>query len=445
MVETPRQIHLAVLLGNGVHVGGWRLPEALYDPDNFALQLRLAKMAEDAKFDMVFLADTLATSTASPPVALTRLDPMTIMAALASTTTHIGLAATATTTYSQPYLLARQFASIDHISGGRAAWNIVTGLNPEAAQNFSLTAYPDKEQRYGMAAEFVEICKGLWDSWEDDAFIKDKERGIPADFSKFHAVNYKGPHYQVKGPLNLRRPPQGYPVIVQAGASNTGVDFAAKYAEIVFTVQEDMATTKAFGERVRALAKEAGRDPNSIKIVPGICPIIAESVEASKAMLARMASFAEPVAAMKMLSQRLDLPEVEKMPLDGPVPDIPLEKRRGHAITLLGIAKKYDFNLRQLRDYASAANGHRLIFGNPQQIADDLEEWFVSGAADGFILHLPFVMGPMEDFANKVVPILQEKGIFRKDYSGTTLRDHLGLKRPPHPATLARNGARAAE
>lgn len=436
MNHTPRQIHLAVLLGTGVHVGAWRLPEAEYEPDDFQLQLRLAKRAEAAKFDMVFLADTLATTASSPPGALSRLDPLTIMAALASTTTHIGLAATATTTYLQPYLLARQFASLDHISGGRAAWNIVTGLNPEAAQNFSLASYPDKEQRYGMAAEFVEVMKGLWDSWEDDAFLKDKERGIPFDFSKFHTLDHKGPHYQVKGPLNLRRPPQGYPVIVQAGASATGIDFAARYAEIVFTVQEDMETTKTFGARVRAIAQEAGRDPNSIKIVPGICPIIAENVEASKDLLARMASYANPTAAMQMLAQRLDLPAVADMPLDGPVPNIPLEKRRGHAITLLGIAKKYDFNLRQLRDYASAANGHRLIFGNPEQIADDLEEWFISGAADGFILHLPFVMGPMERFCDDVVPILQKRGIYRKDYSGRTLRDHLGLARPAHPATF---------
>ena len=222
------------------------------------------------------------------------------------------------------------------------------------------------------------------------------------------------------------------------------MDFAARYAEIVFTVQEDMETTKAFGTRVRALAREAGRDPNSLKIVPGICPIIAESVQASKDLLARMASYANPVAAMQMLAERLDWPGLEDMPLDGPVPDIPPERRRGHAITLLGVAKKYGFNLRQLRDYASASNGHRLIFGNPEQIADDLEEWFVSGAADGFILHLPFVPGPMEDFANEVVPILQKRGIYRKDYSGTTLRDHLGLQRPPHPLALALPAAQAS-
>ncbi len=437
MAENPRQMHLAALLGNGVHVGGWRLPDAEYDPDSFDLQLRLTQMAEKAKFDMVFLADGLASNPGMSPLALSRLEPMMLLAGLARATTHIGLAATVTTTYSDPYTLARQFATLDHMSGGRAAWNIVTGLNPDAAQNFSMPAYPGKEQRYEMASEFVEVCKGLWDSWEDDAFVKDKASGVAADLSKFHTLNHKGPHYQVKGPLNLRRPPQGYPVIVQAGASSTGLDFASRYAEIVFTVQEDMETTKAFGVKVRALAKAAGRDPNSIKIVPGICPIIAESVEASKEMLARMAAFADPVAAMQMLSERMDLPELHTLPLDGPVPDIPPEKRRGHAITLLGITQKYGFNLRQLRDYVAASNGHRLIFGTAQQVADDLEEWFVSGAADGFILHIIYVPGPMEVFANEVVPILQKKGLYRKDYTGRTLRDHLGLARPAHPLKAA--------
>ncbi len=441
MATVPRQMHLAVLLGNGIHVAGWRMPEAEYNPHSFDLQLRLTKMAEKAKFDMVFLADSLAGGPGMPPPNYSRLEPLTLLAGLATQTTHIGLAATCSTTYTEPYNLARMFASIDHMSGGRACWNIVTGSNPEAALNFNLAKHPDKELRYEMAGEFVDVVKGLWDSWEDDAFVKDKARGVAADLSKLHPINHKGAHYQVKGPMNIARVPQGYPVLVQAGASASGIDFAAKYAEVVFTVQEDLEATKAFGAKVRAMVAKAGRDPASVKIIPGICPIIAETAEKAREKLAEICALADPEAAMGMLSERMDLPELHHMPLDGPVPDIPVEKRRGHAITLLAVAKKYGLNLGQLRDYASASAGHRIIFGSPQQIADDLEEWFVSGAADGFVLHLPYVPGPLETFTQEVVPLLQKKGIYRKDYSGKTLRDHLGLARPPHPAALARNAA----
>ncbi len=437
----PRQMNLALLLGNGVHVAGWRLPEAEYGPDSFDLMLRQTLIAEAAKFDMVFLADSLAAGKDAPPGILSRLEPLTLLTALAMRTTHIGLAATGSTTYSEPYNLARMFASLDHLSGGRAGWNIVTSSNREAAGNFSMAERPDAETRYEMAGEFVDICMGLWDSWEDGAFVKDKERGVPADLSKYHALDYVGRHHQVKGPLNMARPPQGHPVMIQAGSSATGMGFAGKYAEVVFTVQGDLEVTKAFGKKVRALAEAEGRDPSTLKILPGICPIIAENEQEARKMLARLASLADPVAAMQMLTQRMDMPELASMPLDSPIPELPPERMRGHAIAMTAVAKKYGFNLGQLRDYASASMGHRLIFGSPQQVADDLEEWFVSGAADGFILHPPFVPGPVEVFATEVVPILQKRGLFRRDYEGPTLRDHLGLARPTHPAAVTRTTA----
>ena len=436
MTASPRQMNLALLLGNGVHVAGWRMPEAEFGPDSFDLALRQTRIVEEAKFDMVFLADNLAAGMDAPPGILSRLEPLTLLTALAMKTSHIGLAATGSTTYSQPYNMARMFASLDHLSAGRAGWNIVTSSNRAAAGNFSMDR-PEAETRYEMAAEFVDICKGLWDSWEDDAFILDKARGIPADMSKYHAVNYKGRYHQVAGPLNMARCPQGHPVMIQAGSSATGMAFAGKYAEVVFTVQGDLEVTKAFGRKVREMAAAAGRDPSTLKILPGICPIIAENEGQARKLLERLSELADPVAAMQMLTQRMDMPELATMPLDGPIPERDPSKMRGHAIAMTAVAKKYGFNLRQLRDYASASMGHRLILGSPEQVADDLEEWFVSGAADGFILHPIFVPGPVETFAKEVVPILQKRGLFRKEYEGRTLRDHLGLARPPHPAAVA--------
>jgi FMN-dependent oxidoreductase (nitrilotriacetate monooxygenase family) len=442
MATTPRQIHLALLLGGGgSHVGSWRLPEAEYHPNSFPFQLKLTQMAEKAKFDMVFLADGLSGSHKAAAHNLSRLEPLALLSAIATGTSHIGLGCTASTTYTEPYNIARIFGTLDHISNGRAGWNIVTGSDPAAAQNFGLPEHPPKELRYEIAGEFVEVCKGLWDSWEDGAFIKDKERGIPADLAKFHALNHKGKHFQVRGPLNLARMPQGYPVLIQAGSSASGLAFAAKYAEVVFTVQEDLEETKAFGKKLRALVEKEGRDPASVKLVTGLCTFIAGSREEAQANLTKMASYANPVAAMKILSERLEMPEIEHMPLDGPVPTIPPERMRGHAITLTAVAKKYGYNLGQLRDYASAANGHRLVFGSPEQVADDMAEWFESGATDGFVLHMSHFPGPLQDFTEKVVPLLQKRGIYRTEYSGRTMRDHLGLARPPHPLQMARIAA----
>jgi N-acetyl-S-(2-succino)cysteine monooxygenase len=428
------QMHLGVfILGSGHHVAGWRLEGAQAGAENFQLIERIAQTAERAKFDLVFFADALNTGPKVHPSVLVRLEPLTLLAALAMRTSYIGLAATASSTYSDPYNLARAFASIDHLSGGRAAWNVVTGAFPEAAGNFGHASHPPHELRYAIATEFVKVVKGLWDSWEDGAIVMDKASGQFADISKMHELNHKGEFFSVKGPLNISRPPQGYPVIIQAGASETGKDLAASIAEIVFAVQQDIEVAKKTAADLRERAKKAGRDPSHMKIMPGVCPIIGTSMADAKTKLTKLGEFSDPASALKVLSERLGQ-DLSSYPLDGPVPALPQSTiMQGHAVTLSALAKKHNMTLRELRDYAASAMGHRLLLGTPEQVADGLEEWFVAGAADGFNIMPPWFPGAFDDFVEQVVPILQKRGLFRTEYRGHTLRDHLGLPRPSHP------------
>ena len=432
-------MHLGVFtLGTGHHVAGWRLQQAEAGAENFTLIEHIAQTAERGKFDLIFFADALNTGPKVHPSVMVRLEPLTLLSALAMRTTHLGLAATASTTYSDPYNLARAFASIDHLSGGRAAWNVVTGAFPEAAANFGHASHPPHAQRYATATEFVKVVKGLWDSWEDDAIIMDKATGQFADTSKMHALDHKGEFFSVKGPLNISRPPQGHPVIIQAGASDAGRELAASIGEIIFAVQQDLATAKTFANGLRAQAKKFGRDPSHMKIMPGVCPIIGSSEADAKAKLAALGEFSDPASALKVLSERLGH-DLSSYPLDGPVPELPPSSiMQGHAATLSALARKHNMTLRELRDYAASAMGHRLLLGTPEQIADGLEEWFVAEAADGFNIMPPWFPGAFDDFVDHVVPILQRRGLFRTEYSGHTLRDHLGLPRPPHPTAKTR-------
>jgi FMN-dependent oxidoreductase (nitrilotriacetate monooxygenase family) len=429
------QMHLGVFtLGTGHHVAGWRLKEAQAGAENFQLIEQIAQTAERGKFDLIFFADALNTGPKVHPSVMVRLEPLTLLAALAMRTSRIGLAATASSTYSDPYNLARMFASIDHLSGGRAAWNVVTGAFPEAAGNFGHANHPPHDLRYAIATEFVKVVKGLWDSWEDGAIVMNKGNGQFADISKMHELNHKGEYFSVKGPLNVSRPPQGYPVIIQAGASEAGRDLASSIGEVIFAVQQDVGVAKAFADDLRARAAKAGRDPSSMKIMPGVCPIIGSSEADAKAKLTALGEFSDPVSALKVLSERLG-EDLSSYSLDGPVPALPQSTvMQGHAVTLSALAKKHNMTLRELRDYAASAMGHRLLLGTPEQIADGLEEWFVAGAADGFNIMPPWFPGAFDDFVDLVVPILQKRGLFRTEYTGHTLRDHLGLSRPPHPA-----------
>lgn len=433
MVQATRQMHLGVYaMGSGHHVAGWRLPEAQAGAENFLLLRHIAQTAERGKFDLFFLADALNTGPTAHPSIMVRLEPLTLLAALASCTSHIGLAATASTTYSEPYNLARAFASIDHISGGRAGWNVVTGAFPEAAANFGHESHPPHAKRYAIAAEFVDVVKGLWDSWEDDAIIMDKLGGRFADTDKMHVLDHEGEFFSVKGPLNISRPPQGHPVIIQAGASETGRDLAASIAEIVYAVQQELEPATAFAADLRLRAARLGRDPSHLKILPGVCPIIGETEADAKRKLAALGDVSDPVAALKVLSDRLGH-DLSGFPLDAQVPTLPPSTvMQGHAVTLSALAKKHDLSLRELRDFTATAMGHRLLCGTPEFVADGLEEWFLAGAADGFNLMPPWFPGAFDEFVDHVVPILQRRGLFRTDYAGRTLRDHLGLPRPPN-------------
>lgn len=435
MAQQKTKMHLALFaIGTGHHVSAWRLPDAKAGAVDFEFFRQIVQTAERGKFDMFFLADALNAVTTQHPGYIARLEPLTLLSALSAVTSRIGLAATAITTYTEPYNLARYFASLDHLSGGRSAWNVVTGAFPEAAENFGRTPHPDHSARYAMADEFVTVVKGLWDSWEDGALVADKSTGRYLDTSKLHVLDHDGEHYRVKGPLNTIRPPQGYPVIIQAGASDTGKDFAAKVAEVIFAVQQDLATAKAFREDLRERVKKAGRDPNSVKIMPGVAPIVAETEQEARAQIERLGQFADPVTALRVLCERVGH-DLSAYPLDGPLPDFPPSANmQGHAVNLNRMARKHNMTIRQLRDYASAAQGHRLIWGTPESVADDLQEWFDAGAADGFTIMPAWFPGALDAFVDRVIPILQKRGLFRTEYDATTLRGHLGLERPPHAA-----------
>ncbi len=435
MTTVGRQMHLGLYLTvSGLHVAAWRMPGTYYGPENFKLYHAIAATAEHGKLDFLFLADQPYCSPKSALGLMAKLEPLTLLAALASTTDNIGLAATASTTYTEPYNLARAFSSIDHISGGRSAWNIVTGSTAEVAENFGRTSHPEHGERYAIAMEFMKVVKGLWDSWEDDAFFVDRAAGKFVDHGKMHRLDHKGAHFSVAGPLNTSRPPQGYPVLIQAGASDTGRAFAAAEAEVIFTVQQDHELAKVFAGEMRDAVAKAGRNPAHFKIMPGVCPIIGESEDDAKAKLAELSSYSDPAVALNVLSARLGH-DLSSYPLDEPVPNLPPSGgMRAHAEALTNLARTRGMTLRELRDYASASNGHRLLVGTAEQVADGLEEWFASGAADGFNILPPWCPGGVDDFVNKVVPILQKRGLFRTEYAGPMLRDNLGLPRPAHPA-----------
>ncbi len=427
---TKKQMHLGLFLqGAGHHVAGWRHPDAESGSENFDLLRRLAKEAEDAKFDMVFLADGLTSGADAHPSMVARFEPLTLLSALAMVTDKIGLAATASTTYGEPYHTARAFASIDHLSHGRAAWNIVTTSYARTANNFS-KSHPDHDERYVVAEEFVDVVRGLWDSWDDDAFPKDKEKGIYADPSKVHVLNHKGKYYSVQGPLNIPRSPQGHPVLIQAGSSGPGQDLAARIADIVFTAQQSLEEAQAFYASLKERVAKAGRDPDSVAVMPGFMPIIGASFEDAAEKLKELNRWTDIKSAMPLLEERIGH-SLADYDLDGPLPDLPIsDQLRSRAELLRDLARRENLTIRDLALRVAAGRGHHIVLGTAEQIADRMQEWFEGNAADGFNVMPPYFPGGLEDFNSKVVPILQERGLFRKEYTGTTLREHLGIARP---------------
>jgi FMN-dependent oxidoreductase (nitrilotriacetate monooxygenase family) len=425
-----RQMRLGVFVQTpGHHVAGWRHPDAIAGGPNLALMKHIAATAERGKFDMFFLGDGFATGYSEHPSTIGKFEPISLLSALAMGTSRLGLAATASTTYAEPYHVARSFASLDHLSGGRAAWNVVTTAYAKSGAVFG-RQHPPHAERYAMAEEFVEACRLLWDSWDDDAFIADKQAGRFVRPGSLHVPDFKGKYFTVEGGLNVPRPPQGHPVLIQAGSSSPGRALATRIADVVFSAQNEVTEARAFYTGLKAQVAESGRRPDDVLIMPGVFPVIGRTEQEAQAVFAELNEKIDTTQAFTVLSDRLGT-DMSVYPLDAPVPPLPeTEHLKSRAALLLEMARRERLSLRELYHRVAAARGHLLLIGNPLQIADVLESWFRSGAADGFNVMPPFFPGQFDDFVEGVVPILQERGLFRADYEGSTLREHLGLERP---------------
>jgi FMN-dependent oxidoreductase (nitrilotriacetate monooxygenase family) len=441
-VDGSRQLHLnAFLMSTGHHEASWRLPESnTHAGTDVAHFQRLARTAERGKLDSIFFADSpvLHGNVAQRPYG--SLEPTVLLAAIAAVTERIGLIATASTTYNEPYNLARRFASVDHISGGRAGWNVVTTAGDAAARNFSLAWQPAHSQRYERAAEFLDVAKKLWDSWEDDALVADKGAGVWADSSRVHQVNHEGRHFQVEGALDVPRSVQGHPVIVQAGSSEDGKHFAARYAEAVFTAHQTLAAAQSFYADLKQRTTAAGRDPESIKILPGIVPVIGSTEAEARRLERELDELILPEHARRQLAGVLRV-SPESLKLDAQLPaDLPsedeIEGAKSRYTLIVNLARTERLTVRQLIGRLGGGRGHRTFSGTPEQVADAIQDWFQAGAADGFNIMPPVLPSGLDTFVDEVVPILRDRGLFRRDYTGRTLREHFGLAKPANSFEL---------
>jgi FMN-dependent oxidoreductase (nitrilotriacetate monooxygenase family) len=436
MSTSPRQMSIGMnILGLGGHQAAWRIGEvpssALQDVKYFQ---NIARISERGTLDAIFLADgpALAGSVAGQPAG--RLEPTVLLTAVALATERIGIIATASTTYNSPFNLARRLGSMDFISNGRAAWNVVTNAGDAAAQNFGLGGAPLHVDRYERAAEFVEVAIKLWDSWEDSAIIGDRVAGRFADESKVHAIDHVGKHFSVKGPLNLPRSPQGRPVLVQAGGSEGGKALGSRYADAIFCTQTTLEDGVAFYDEMKARARGWGRDPEHLKIMPGLSTVIGSTEEEANRRCDELDAYQGPDGALAQVAQRIGIP-LKELDLDGPLPwkrlgDLTPPEKGSHGFfeAQIKLAKRENLTVRQLSK--RIRSGHRLAVGSPDQIADTLSEWFLAGAADGFNLMPDYFPSGAEIFVDHVVPILRRRGLFRRVYTGSTLREHLGIPRP---------------
>ncbi len=437
MSTTARQMKLgAFLMATGHHVAAWRHPDVPADAGlDFKHYRHLAQVAEAAKFDALFVADSVAAATGDIASRMARSDhfePLTLLSALSAVTDHIGLIATATTTYNEPYHVARKFASLDHLSGGRAGWNLVTSDAAAEAQNFGRSEHVGHAERYSRAREFHEVVTGLWNSWADDAFTRDKASGQYYDPARVQVLNHQGEHFSVKGPLNVARSPQGQPVVVQAGSSEVGRDLAAQTAEVVFTAQTSLASAQAFYADIKGRLDAYGRNADSLKIMPGVLIVVAESEALAREKFESFQELVEPDVGVALLGRMLGNFDLSGYPLDGPLPELPLTDsgQRSRQKLLTELAEREHLNLAQLGRRIAGGRGHYSLIGTPEQVADALQTWFEQGAADGFNVLVPHLPGGLEDVARLLVPELQRRGLFRTEYEGTTLRENLGLQRP---------------
>ena len=433
---TSRQLRLGAFMRPvSIHTGAWLYPGAYPDANfNFGHLRRFAKTLERGRFDAFFMADHLAVLN-MPLEALKRshtvtsFEPFTLLSALAVVTEHIGLVATGSTTFDEPYHIARRFASLDHISGGRAGWNIVTTSNPDAALNFGLEDHMEHAERYARAREFYDVVTGLWDSFADDAFIRDVHRGIYFDPDKMHVLAHKGKYLSVRGPLNIARPVQGWPVIVQAGASDAGRQLAAETAEVVFAAGSVIANARRFYADVKGRMQKIGRNPEHLKILPGALVVVGDSVDAAREKRARLDGLVHYANAIASLSIALGH-DASGFDPDGPLPAIPESNAsKSGRERVIELARRENLNVRQIAQRLGGYGGLAFV-GTPSTIADEMEEWLISEASDGFNIMFPYLPEGLDDFVDRVVPELQRRGIFRRDYEGQTLRENLGLPRP---------------
>jgi len=432
--------------GIGHHVAAWRDPDvdprAKLDVKHY---MQIARTAERGKFDLLFTADTNATFGSDDVEAwkrqtsASRLEPLTLLGALSAVTERIGLVATMTTTYYEPFSVARFFASLDHISNGRAGWNLVTSLAAAEALNFSKESHIPHAERYARAKEFAHVVLGLWDSWEEDAVVADKAAGLYFDPAKLHFLNHKGKHFSVRGPLMIQRTPQGRPVIVQAGQSEDGRDLAAETAEVIFTVQQDMEQSRAFTRDIRARAAAYGRSADEIKVMPGVMTVVGRTRAEAEDTYEKLQELIHPEFGLKQLSSYFGF-DLSKFPLDGPVPEPKYaDAERGRLTVMMDLVKRENLTLGQLMRRVIGQRAHRTVCGTPGDIADALQSWFEAGACDGFnVLPLTFPKG-LDDFVDLVIPELQRRGVFRTEYEGHTLRENLGLPIPANRYTRARH------
>jgi len=431
-------MHLNLFIqSRGHHEAAWRHPKSSKLPlTDIQYSVEMTQKAEAGLFDSVFFADVLGLWNDVTTTPFNWLEPITTLAALAMMTKRIGLIATASTTYTEAYNLARQFCSIDHISRGRVGWNIVTTWSPQAAGNFGGIGEVGHEERYQRAEEYMAVVKALWDSWADDAVLDDRAGGRYADPRRVRPINHAGAYFKVKGPLNLPRSPQGRPVFVQAGSSDTGKRFAARHAEAVFTAHLEKTTAKAFYDDLKALIAAEGRDPRQVLILPGFSPTIGSTEAEARRLSDALNELSDPEIGRSRLSQRFGGTDFSYLPLDRPLApeDFPdpktNEASRSRTEVIVGFVREHHPTLRQLLAKLAGARGHFVFEGTPEQVADLMEDWVSAGVADGFNLMPPVLPEMLDVFIAEVIPILQRRGLFRTEYEGETLRAHFGLARP---------------
>ncbi len=448
MTTRPGHLHLgAFLYPTGHHIAAWRHPGSQADAGvDFRHYVRLAQAAEAAKFDLVFLADGVGTRgddveflsrTAHSYIA--QFEPLTLLSALAAVTERIGLVGTASTSFNEPFHIARKFASLDHISGGRAGWNLVTSSSEHEARNFNRDAHFDHAERYARAEEFADVGRGLWDSWDDDAFVRDRAAGRFFDPSKRHVLDHRGRFFQVRGPLNVARPPQGHPVVVQAGSSPAGTRLAARTAEVIFTAQQTLDDAVAFYADVKGQLAAFGRDPDTLKIMPGVFPVVGRTESEAREKFDALQSLIDPTVGLALVSGLTGGFDLSAYPLDGPIPPLPeTNASKSRQALTIELARRENLTIRELYLRVAGARGHWQLVGTPEQIVDQLEERFVRYGADGYNVMAPTLPGGLDDFIALVLPELRRRGLFRRDYAGHTLREHLGLRRPVRHDTTAR-------